>query len=44
MQFIGAKFEELVGGGIIKHRLFTGDHPMSYRHFIGQLRSLRYIL
>ena len=31
------KLEDLEGGKILRHRLFSGDHPMSYRHFIDQL-------
>jgi len=39
VQFIDANLQELDGGRIIKYRLFAGDLPMSYLHFIGQLSS-----
>jgi len=39
VQFIDVNLQELDGGRIIKYRLFTGDLPMSYLQFIGQLSS-----
>ena len=37
MPVLDAKLEELEEGRIFTHRLFAGDNPMSYRHFIDQL-------
>ena len=37
MPVIGPKPEEVELGRILKHRLFAGEYPMSYRHFIDHL-------
>lgn len=39
MPLIDVEPEELEGGRMFKHRLFAGEHAISYGHFIDQLSS-----